>query len=78
MSKFFWCKHGNNGLCRACYDELPTGPTLNKTYNDFLVQNKEYEPVCENCDRDLTGLQVFDVDTMWVCEGCFHTVSNDE
>ena len=49
----------------------PTGPTLNRSYNDLLVRWGNVEPRCEDCDENLTGCDVHDTGISWLCSGCF-------
>jgi len=52
------------------------GPTLNPIYNDLLIRwansGHPSPPECEDCERDLTGQEVFEVNHGWVCEDCSH------
>jgi hypothetical protein len=51
-----------------------SGPTLNPTYNNLLKswakQGHPCDPECEECSCDLTGKQVHDVGTGWLCTEC--------
>ncbi len=55
------------------------GPTLNPSYNSLLLdwkrQGYSSNPECEECSCDLTGKEVRDIGTMWVCVKC---ASRDE
>ena len=50
------------------------GPTLNPVYNNLLKswskQGYSCSPECEECQCDLTGKQVYDVGTSWLCKSC--------
>lgn len=53
---------------------MATGPTLNPYYNNLLVswekQGFDATPECEECSCNLTGKNVHDVGTGWLCTDC--------
>jgi hypothetical protein len=53
---------------------LPSGPTLNPEYNHLLVKwaesGHDATPECEECGENLTGKQVHDTSTNWLCTSC--------
>jgi hypothetical protein len=46
------------------------GPTLNPEYNELLIRWKSDKPECENCGRNLTGKNIYDIGTCWVGDCC--------
>jgi len=53
---------------------LPAGPTLNPEYNELLVRwaqdGHPSDPECEECSDDLTGKEVHETSTNWLCTPC--------
>ena len=47
-----------------------TGPTNNATYNRLLTSWGDADPECEYCGADLTGCDVIETATSWLCVDC--------
>ena len=62
----------NGESCRI--EKGNEGPTLNHVYNDLLKRwsagGHESTPECEDCGCDLTGKEVHETSTQWVCIEC--------
>lgn len=57
------------------------GPTLNHSYNHLLskwaVGGFASEPECEDCGCDLTGKEVYETATNWLCAECKEKDDNE-
>jgi len=53
---------------------MPSTPTLNPLYNHILLRwaasGSPSSPECEECGEDVTGKDIHDTGTMWLCDGC--------
>jgi len=62
----------NGESCRI--EKGNEGPTLNHSYNDLLRRwaagGHESSPECEDCGCDLTGQEVHETSTNWLCAPC--------
>jgi hypothetical protein len=58
------------------------GPTLNERYNKVLAKWRNSDPKCqaecEDCGKDLAGLDVYDTDTEWVCKDCIDALDQTD
>lgn len=64
-------------MCNGAHCKIEKGnegPTLNHSYNDVLKRwaqaGSPSLPECEECGEDLTGKEVYETSTQWLCKGC--------
>jgi hypothetical protein len=62
----------NGESCRI--EKGNEGPTLNHVYNNLLqrwgANGTDASPECEDCGCDLTGKEVYETSTNWLCAEC--------